>query len=52
SYSVERYYKQKDDQWLIDFVTGENAVLQLVSVDWQISWQDLYQRVNFDLAET
>jgi Uma2 family endonuclease len=52
SYSVERYYKQKDDQWLIDFVTGENAVLQLVSVDWQISLQDLYQRVNFDLAET
>jgi Uma2 family endonuclease len=52
SYSVERYYKQKDDQWLIDFVTGENAVLQLVSVDWQISFQDLYQRVNFDLAET
>jgi Uma2 family endonuclease len=52
SYSVERYYKQKDDQWLIDFVTGENAVLQLVSIDWQISLQDLYQRVNFDLAET
>ncbi|MFM6058188.1 MAG: Uma2 family endonuclease [Microcystis sp.] len=52
SYSVERYYKQKDDQWLVDFLTGENAVLQLVSVDWQISWQDLYQRVNFDLAET
>ena len=52
SYSVERYYKQKDDQWLIDFVTGENAVLQLVSVDWQISFQDLYQRVTFDLAET
>jgi hypothetical protein len=24
----------------------------LVSVDWQISFQDLYQRVNFDLAET
>ncbi|MCZ8192486.1 MAG: Uma2 family endonuclease [Microcystis sp. LE19-338.1B] len=52
SYSVERYYKQKDEQWLIDFLTGENAVLQLVSVDWQISLQDLYQRVNFDLAET
>ncbi|CCI18215.1 conserved hypothetical protein [Microcystis aeruginosa PCC 9807] len=52
SYSVERYYKQKDDQWLVDFLTGENAVLQLVSVDWQISLQDLYQRVNFDLAET
>ncbi|GCL55896.1 hypothetical protein NIES3806_32520 [Microcystis aeruginosa NIES-3806] len=52
SYSVERYYKQKDNQWLIDFVTGENAVLQLLSVDWQISFQDLYQRVNFDLAET
>jgi Uma2 family endonuclease len=52
SYSVERYYKQKDDQWLVDFVMGENAVLQLVSVDWQISFQDLYQRVNFDLAET
>jgi Uma2 family endonuclease len=52
SYSVERYSKQKDEQWLIDFVTGENAVLQLLSVDWQISFQDLYQRVNFDLAET
>ncbi|GCA87862.1 Uma2 family endonuclease [Microcystis aeruginosa] len=52
SYSVERYYKQKDEQWLIDFVTGENAVLQLLSVDWQIYFQDLYKRVNFDLAET
>ncbi|MFM7905281.1 MAG: Uma2 family endonuclease [Microcystis sp.] len=52
SYSVERYYKQKDDQWLVDFLTGENVVLQLMSVDWQISLQDLYQRVNFDLAET
>ena len=52
SYSVERYSKQKDDQWLVDFLTGENAVLQLLSVDWQISLQDLYQRVNFDLAET
>ncbi|MDB9505929.1 Uma2 family endonuclease [Microcystis aeruginosa CS-338/01] len=52
SYSVERYYKQKNDQWLVDFLTGENAVLQLVSIDWQISFQDLYQRVNFDLAET
>jgi Uma2 family endonuclease len=50
SYNVERYHKQKDDQWLIDFVTGKDAVLQLLSVDWQISLQDLYQRVNFDLA--
>jgi hypothetical protein len=31
------HHKQTDEQWSISFLTGENAVLQLASVDWQIS---------------
>ncbi len=51
SYTVEQYLKQSEDKWSISFHEGENTILQLASVDWQISLQDLYQRVDFELVE-
>lgn len=51
SYSVEKYYKQSQQEWSLNFYTGESAILKLSSVDWEISLQDLYQRVNFELVE-
>ncbi|PSF37063.1 hypothetical protein C7H19_11515 [Aphanothece hegewaldii CCALA 016] len=51
SYTVEQYLKQSQEQWSIHFYEGENAVLQLASLDWQISLHDLYQRVDFELVE-
>ena len=51
NYSVEQYRKQSADTWLISFYEGENATLPLASVDWQISLQDLYQRIDFQLVE-
>jgi Uma2 family endonuclease len=50
-YTVEQYLKQSQEQWSIRFYEGENAMLQLESVQWQISLQDLYQRVDFDAVE-
>ncbi len=51
SYTVEQYLKQSEEKWSISFYEGENAILHLVSVDWQISLQDLYQRVDFESVE-
>lgn len=51
SYSIERYHKQSEGQWSLSFYEGENAVLSLASVDWQISLTDLYQRVDFEETE-
>jgi len=51
SYAVEQYLKQSEDKWTLSFCEGENAILQLASIDWQISLQDLYQRVDFEAVE-
>ena len=51
TYSVEKYYQQSQEQWSLNFYTGKSAILKLSSVDWEISLEDLYQRVNFELGE-
>ena len=51
TYSVEKYYRQSQDQWLVHFYTRENAIVKLFSVNWQISLGDLYKRINFDLSK-
>ncbi|GBF82148.1 Uma2 family endonuclease [Aphanothece sacrum] len=51
SYAVDQYIKQSEDKWSLNFYTGENGILKLSSVDWEISLKDLYQRVNFELVE-
>jgi Uma2 family endonuclease len=46
---VAQYSKQEDGRWLFNDYEGEEAVLRLASVDFEISFQDLYQRVDFEL---
>ncbi len=48
---VAQFSKQEDGRWLFNDYEGKEAVLKLASVDFQISFQDLYQRVEFDLDE-
>ncbi len=51
SYAVDQYIKQSNNQWSVNFYAGENAVLKFASVDWQISLQDVYQRVDFEAEQ-
>lgn len=48
---VAQYFKQEDGKWLFNDYQGEEAVLKLASADFEISCQDLYQRVDFELDE-
>jgi Uma2 family endonuclease len=48
---VAQYSRQEDGRWLFNDYEGEEAVLKLASVDFQISFEDLYQRVDFELYE-
>ncbi|MDJ0510208.1 MAG: Uma2 family endonuclease [Crocosphaera sp.] len=48
---VAQYVKQEDEKWLFNDYQGEEAVLKLASDDFEISFQDLYERVDFQLEE-
>jgi Uma2 family endonuclease len=48
SYSVDQYNKQKDGKWILTEYLGEEEVLNLESVSFEISLQDLYKRVTFE----
>ncbi len=46
-YAVEQYAKRDDGKWVLADCVGEDAVLQLESVNFEISLRDLYKRVIF-----
>ncbi|MBP0022297.1 MAG: Uma2 family endonuclease [Cyanobacteria bacterium SBLK] len=46
-YNIDQYAKQEDNRWLLTEYLSENDVLKLASVNFEISLQDLYKRVNF-----
>ena len=48
SYSVDQYNKQKDSKWILTEYLGEETVLKLESVSFEISLRDLYKGVNFE----
>ncbi len=48
SYGVDQYNKQDDGRWIITEYLGENAVLKLESINFEISLADLYKRIVFD----
>ncbi len=48
SYCVEQYIKQQDGRWILTEYLGEDAVLKLEYVSFEISLKDLYKRVNFE----
>ena len=48
SFWVKHFAKNNQDQWVLTELTGEEAVLQLVSVNFEIRLADLYKRVRFE----
>ncbi len=51
SFAVEQYAKQSKGQWLFKEYEGENAILNLDSVNLEIYFQDIYVRVDFGQTE-
>ncbi len=45
---VEQFSKTADNKWLFAEYDGENTVLALTSVQFQISLQDIYDKVQFE----
>lgn len=51
SFAVEKFTKQTESQWIFKEYEGEDAVLELDAIAFQISLREIYERVNFDLSE-
>ena len=51
SFYVEQFNKNSVGKWVLTEYESENAVLALESIEVQIQFSDLYQRVNFDRNE-
>ncbi|MEC4895253.1 MAG: Uma2 family endonuclease [Oscillatoria sp. PMC 1051.18] len=50
SFYVERFAKNAEGKWVLTEFAGEEAILRLESVDWEISFPEIYSRVNFELS--
>lgn len=48
SYYVEQFSKQTEQQWLFNAIEGENNHLTLASIDFSISFSQIYQRIISD----
>ncbi|AFZ48654.1 protein of unknown function DUF820 [Cyanobacterium stanieri PCC 7202] len=48
SYYVEQFIKQTEQQWLFNVMEGENHHLGLASIDFSISFSQLYHRIVFE----
>jgi Uma2 family endonuclease len=49
---VKQFAKNQEGKWVLTEYEGEDSILVLESVEFQISFQELYQRVDFKLSET
>ncbi len=47
SYYAEQYVKQKNEQWLLRDYQGEESILALANLEFEISFLELYKRVSF-----
>ncbi len=47
SYKATQWTKLPDGRWVLADHFGEDCLLKLESIDFEISFQDLYKRVNF-----
>ncbi|WP_373478382.1 Uma2 family endonuclease [Geminocystis sp.] len=50
SYYLEQFVKQDDQQWLFKATEGEDNHLCLKTVDYSISFTNLYHRIKFDTS--
>lgn len=46
-----QYFKQGDGKWIFNDYKGEESVLKLASDEFEISFQNLYERVDFEIDE-
>lgn len=51
SFAVEQYAKQSQGQWLFKEYEGKDAILNLDSVELEMSFKDIYARVKFEQSE-
>ncbi|QIR38635.1 Uma2 family endonuclease [Tolypothrix sp. PCC 7910] len=50
-YVVEQFTKNSDGQWVLTEYESEDAVLSLQTIEFQISFSEIYTGVNFELRE-
>ena len=50
-YYVAQYVCQESKKWFFQDDEGEEAILKVATIDFEISFQDLYQRVDFSLDD-
>jgi Uma2 family endonuclease len=48
---VEQFSKTDDNKWILSEYEGENAVLALTSLPFEIALRDIYDKVEFDTEE-
>ncbi len=48
---VEHYYKTDDKKWIFSEYEGENSILVLSSIQFEISLLDIYDKVDFEIKE-
>lgn len=48
---IEQFAKKAEGEWMFKEYEGEDAVLLLDSVGFEIALKDIYERVDFDLSE-
>ncbi len=45
--SIEKYYLQDDGQWFVDFSSGIDSLVRLLSLDIEIPLEEVYAGVEF-----
>ncbi|NEP55081.1 MAG: Uma2 family endonuclease, partial [Moorea sp. SIO3C2] len=48
SFWVKQFTKNSQGQWLLTEFIGEDAVLKLQTIDFELAFTDLYKRVKFE----
>ncbi|MEH2072628.1 MAG: Uma2 family endonuclease [Nostoc sp.] len=48
---VEQYYKTDERKWIFSEYEGENSILALSSIQFEISLLDIYDKVDFEVKE-
>jgi Uma2 family endonuclease len=51
SFYAEQFSKNAEGKWVLTEYEGEEAVLSLVSINFEIQFKSLYHKVNFELKE-
>jgi Uma2 family endonuclease len=50
-YHIEQFTKNAEGQWVLTEYESEDAVLSLKSIQFEISFEDIYAGVNFEIDE-